>query len=1506
MAKLRWWILGIAASPLILFLLLTLLLYLPPVQRWAVGIATHYATEATGIDISIQDVRLRFPLDLQLGGVKAIQPNDSLPQKKDTLINAERIICEVQLLPLLDSNVQVDILEMKGVRLNTSNLISDCRVMGKVGRLFLNSHGIDLRRDTLLLNKASLADADLDICLSDTAKEDTTKTPNPDWIIRYQDVGIKNSRILVHMPGDTINIGADIASLTTRNGTINLQEQTYQIEAIDLNGSRVKYDNRFETKVKGLDFNHIDASEINLGIDSFYYRQPDIHLKVRACNAREKSGLAIATLSGDIHLDSARVIVRDIALQTASPDRKPCTTLKGNVNMELTTFSDTAPGVMKADVDGSIGKRDIMLIAGSSIPDDLVKRWPDLPASLRCSMEGNLRHCVIDELSFSVPSLATITANATLNDISNVSQMTAVAKFAIDAYGNNGKVRGNATFGMKRMEYAANLNVSNLNISHFMPGSGMGRFTGNITAKGNGTELFKPSTAINASASIGSFTFGKYNLAGSDVSMSLRNGIAHAKIKTVSDILKTDISLDGKVLRNSISANVNADIHNIDFYALRITKRPLSLSFNGNIDVQTDMRDSHSLSGRIGNICITDTARTFTPNDIVAEVFTRPDSTHATVACGDFMLNGNFDTGYKRLMSFANGIVSEVERQISERIIDETTLRRILPRGTITIRSGKENPIARMLASLGYPFANLDTDLSVSSERGINGYVTADTLVAKDVQLDNIDLQFAGDEEQLAYRLCVNNGPDNPNFAFNASVNGLLKENGTTLAVAIDDADGKRGIDMGISAMMEQDDIRISILDNPVIAYSPFRVNSDNYIVMSRDMRVSADVRLLGSNGTNLLIYTNDENEDVLQDITLSINNLDLGDVTSALPFMPRVTGKTNSDFHFILDTEKMSVSLDSDLRSLAVEGSNIGNISLQTVYMPQDDGSHYMDCALFKDGEEVATVRGKYYFEGADMIDGELTMTAMPMDIINGFVPDQIVGMKGIAKGKLSVKGYVSSLILNGTVNLSESSLISIPYGIELKMDKKDLTLVNSIVLFDDYNLTSSNNNPITVDGYFDFSSISNMVTNLHLKGNNVKIIDAKENRRSEAYGAAFVNFNAQLNGELSSLNVKANLDVLPSTNLYYILRDSPITTDNRLNELVTFTDFNSNQTPVVTKPVVKGMSMDLNINVRNDSHIVCWLNGNHTNYLDIYGNGELRMRYSYGELKMTGRYTFSQGEMKYSLPIIPLKTFKISQDSYIEFTGDVMDPKLSITATEETRANANVDGNEQTVPFICGVVISKTLNDMGLEFIISSPENSRIEEHINSLSKEERGKLAVAMLTTGMYLDSNSSSKLSMNSALNSFLQSGISNIAGSALKTLDLAIGLENNTTPEGTMSMDYTFKFAKHFWNNRLSVAIGGKISTGTQSAGKTPSVFDNVEVQYRLSDNSNQYLQAFYKHDVFDYLEGYLDHFGAGYIWKRKLQNFSDIFGRKKQPVPQPDADAEKADTEQADTVTISQ
>jgi hypothetical protein len=335
-----------------------------------------------------------------------------------------------------------------------------------------------------------------------------------------------------------------------------------------------------------------------------------------------------------------------------------------------------------------------------------------------------------------------------------------------------------------------------------------------------------------------------------------------------------------------------------------------------------------------------------------------------------------------------------------------------------------------------------------------------------------------------------------------------------------------------------------------------------------------------------------------------------------------------------------------------------------------------------------------------------------------------------------------------------------------------------------------------------------------------------------------------------------------------------------------VKFTDFSDTTQTVVQRPALNGFRMDMTLNMSNGAHIMAYLNADHSNYIDLMGGGTLRLQYTPADnLRLTGRYTLSNGEMKYSLPVIPLKTFTIQDGSYVEFTGDMMNPRLNLTATERTKAPVGREGEQsRNVTFDCGVVITKTLNDMGLEFIIDAPEDMSVSSELNAMAKEQRGKLAVTMLTTGMYLADGNTNAFSMNTALSSFLQSEINNITGNALKTMDLSVGLDNSTDATGQTHTDYSFKFAKRFWNNRLKVQIGGKVSSGNDAAqqnGQNQSFFDNVTMEYRLSPTSNQYVKLFYDQNSYDWLEGYTSKYGGGYIWKKKLQRLSELIKPQK-------------------------
>ena len=144
--------------------------------------------------------------------------------------------------------------------------------------------------------------------------------------------------------------------------------------------------------------------------------------------------------------------------------------------------------------------------------------------------------------------------------------------------------------------------------------------------------------------------------------------------------------------------------------------------------------------------------------------------------------------------------------------------------------------------------------------------------------------------------------------------------------------------------------------------------------MLSDDGRVSADLVLKAAAGNmGMRVYSNDKNEDALQDITVSMSRFNLDKVLSVIPYMPDITGIMDGDFHFIQTKEELSVSSNLKIDNMTYEKCPMGNVGSEFTYMPKSDGSHYVDAILTYEGDEVATVTGTYKSEGAGDLDAEV-----------------------------------------------------------------------------------------------------------------------------------------------------------------------------------------------------------------------------------------------------------------------------------------------------------------------------------------------------------------------------------------------------------------------------------------------------------------------------------------------------------------------------------------------------
>ena len=1522
MKKVFFWIGIILLSPVLLFLILSILLYWKPVQNWAVDLATEMASEATGLQVSIDEIDLDFPLDLGINGILVRS------QQGDTIADIRRVVADVQLWPLLSQQVVVNKLAIDDTRLNTLGLIADLQVSGTVGHLSTHSEGIDLKNGTVALNNTHLVDADLTILLSDTAATDTTTSATP-WAIAIDSISILRSRIDLHLPGDSMHITAAMGEASVHEGSINLSDGIYAVRSFRLAEGQLTYDLPYEPPVtEGIDYNHIALSDISIALDSIYYNAPHLSLKVSEAAMKEQSGLALTQLQGSVLMDSAGIRLPSLSLKTTHSN------IFTRAAVDFNVIDSIHPGQMDVDLKAQIGKHDLLLFMGM-MPEAFKTRWPDWPIAIDARLSGNMEQAEIDHIDVSLPTAFHLYANGQTARLTNPENLMAEIDLQAETYDlnfvtammdrqlaqriripNSLRLQGNvearngryATFVTAReaqgtlvvkgwynerlTSYDAYADIRNVNLRHFLPKDSLFELTATLSAKGQGTDFFSKAAWMEAEANVEHLRYAQYDADSLALTARLHDGHALASITGSNQLLRGNINADALLGTDHLVATIETDLRRLDLKALQVVENPLAIGLCGHIDVESNLKETHDVTGTIGDLYISDSVKTYRPQDVDLRLHTNTDTTLLRLQSGNFVLKADASGGYEQLIDQCAALADTIILMNDMRRIDQPAIKRNLPTARLYLTSGRDNPIANFLrTSSNIDFKDVAVDLTSSPLSGLNGDAHIFSLNADSTRIDTIQLHLRDTDNGLTYQGLVCNNRRNPQFVFRALLDGKLLEHGLVAGVRFYDDRDQLGLRLGMTADMIDDGIRFRFMpERPTIGYKEFNLNKDNYLLLHQNLRLEGKVDLIADDGTGVKIYSEQQDTTLLQDLTVSLYRFDLEKLTSVVPYMPRISGMLNGDYHLIMDREQqISVASDMSIANLIYEQSPIGNLGTEFVYLQREDGTHAVEGRLMLEDREIGNIKGEYKHEDAGYLDAAMTFERLPLMIGNGFIPDQLLGFEGFADGTVKIVGPLSRPIVDGEIELDSAFLFSKPYGVKLRFDNDPVRIQASKLKLENFTMYSYNDNPLNVMGDIDFSNLDRISMSVRMRAQNFQLINSKQTKESIAYGKAFVNFFASMNGRLDQLRMRGRLDVLGTTDLTYILLDSPLSTNNQMDELVKFTDFTDSTLTTVQKPTPDGLDVDMTISIDQGVHVLCALNIDQTNYVDLLGGGDLRMKYTNEGIAMTGRYTVGSGEMKYSLPVIPLKTFTIQDGSYVEFTGDPMNPRLNLTATERTKATVGKEGEQsRSVAFDCGVVITKTLMDMGLEFIIRAPEDMAVTNDLNAMSTEERGKLAVTMLTTGMYLADGNTSGFSMNSAFSSFLQSEINNITGNALKTLDLSVGLDNTTDASGNMHTDYSFKFAKRFWNNRLRVQIGGKVSTGTEMQGQNQSFFDNVTMEYRLSPTSNQYVKLFYNQNVYDWLEGYTGQYGGGYLWKRKMDKLTDIFKTgTQQPIPSP-------------------
>lgn len=1476
------------------------LLYVPPVQNLIRREVTAYASKATGMQIQVERIDLRFPLNLLVRGVEVIQ-------QPDTLLSLESLNVRVQAWPLLKGKVEVDEVTLSRVAFNSANLIDGMEIKGVLGRFFLQSHGVDLSNETAVINATELSDTHVQMLMNDTTTtpKDTTASAPVNWKVDLHQLKLKNVSFSMQLPADSMRMAAHIGEATIDDAQADLKNQFYGLKQFLLSGTSASYDTGAAKPVEGFDASHIAVRDVSIGLDSLLYKGRDMKAVIREFTMNERSGLSVTSLTGRAFSNDSIISVPGLKLQTPHSEID----LSAHTYWELVNIPTT--GRLSANLNAYIGKEDVMLFTGG-LPDSFKEAYPFRPLVIRAGTDGNLKEMQISRFTADLPgafslegggileNLAdSITRSGTiglkmktqnLNFLTGLSgevpngtlvipdSMNLVAQVDIKGpeYKANlhlkegqGAMNVNAALNTATEVYKADLKIDNLQLHHFLPKDSIYELSLSAAADGRGLDVMSYRSYAKLDLALDRLHYAQYHLSNVHLTGDLKGALVTANLTSDNELLKMTTDAEYNLAHSYPDGKVTVDVIRLDLHELGLMPEPMKrpLAFNLSAEARQNRVFTHFISG-------------------------------------DMKLNLSARSGVNPLISQSIRFVDVLMKQIDEKELNHAELRKALPTAVLSFSAGKENPLAYFLATKNISYHDASMKFGTAPDWGINGKAAVHALKVDTLQLDTVFFTVKQDTTLMKLRAGVINGPKNPQFSFSTTLTGEIRDRDAELLVDYKNGKGETGVLLGVNARPlfegqgKGNGIAFTLIpEKPIVAFQQFHFNENhNWIYLHKNMRVYANVDMWDEEGMGFRVHSMQGDTVSLQNIDVEIRRIRLQEITSVLPYFPEVTGLFSLEAHYIQTEKDLQLSAEASIDELTYERQRIGDIALGATWLPGEQGKQYLNAYLNHDQVEVLVADGKLLptRTGKDSLEVNTTLEHFPLRVANAFIPDQMVTLSGDMDGNLNITGSTEQPLINGELVLDSVAVFSSQYGARFVFDNRPVQIKNNRLLFDKFAIYTTSKNPFTIDGYVDFRDMSRPMANLNMLAQNYTLLDAKRTRESLVYGKVFADFRATVKGPLDGLNMRGNVSLLGNTDVSYVLTDSPLTVQDRLGSLVTFTSF-SDTTTVVRQEVptvsLGGLDMAMMVHIDPSVRVKVDLDASNDNRIELEGGGDLSMKYTpQGDLTLTGRYTLSGGLMKYALPVIAAKEFAIDNGSYVEWTGNPMDPMLNFKATDRIRASVSEgeNGGSRMVNFDVSVVVKNRLDNLSFAFDVSAPEDATVQNELTAMGAEERGKQALYIMVMKTYLGTGpigggggGLGKLNMGSALTSVLSSQINSLMGN-LKNASLSVGVEDHDDSEtGSKRTDYSFRYSQRLFNNRFQIVIGGKVSQGENATNDAESFIDNISLEYRLDRTGTRYIRLFYDKNYESVLEGEITETGVGIVLRKKLDKLSELFIFKK-------------------------
>lgn len=1329
-------------------------------------------------------------------------------------------------------------------------------------------------------------------------------------------------------------VGLDAKYIASNDTTELIDEATEQstpwtieVDSIDLSKSKAIYVLSGVKPVPGIDFSYIQVDSVDLRIASFYNQASDITIPIKWINATERCGVELqgkgifAINDGlmyfrqfDICTENSQLVV-DGLLGTAEKIENTKLTLVGDgtigvgdIAMMFPLYEPVFKGMpshdkVKIDVNVA-GAVDDMTINKLQV-DVAGRAYVDAKGYVANITDFNQARGIIDltgEILDADFVNAIITDDA--DDAFVLPVMTLSGKMnlnpgivdgVVKAHTANGDLALDAKWNNRKEGYNIDLLMTEFPIDAFLPRVGVENVSGRLVANGQYFNPFNSKMHTDAELQIDKIVYQGVEYDDVEVKIELKEQIA--QFIAQSHNLGADFTLNANCRfdESTFGWSMNADINSLDLYALGlIGQRATAMAlFNSRGELNIKDRKLRGML-QIDDLDWNSDSLSLSASDINTKLMATDSTINVALRNKDMFAflstNEQIDSIATKIERVTNVAITQIE----SRKIDVEQIQQAMPRFNLVVRAGSNNLLSEYLATTNQSFNRFT--LKASNDSMIN--IKANVLQYKlgTTAIDTINFNANQYDKILMYHAAIGNCPGTLDYFAHVSLEGYLADDLVSAHLQQQNIAGEEGYNIGALAQVGDSLVRFELFpETPMFAYKSWDINDDNFIEYNMaTYHIDANVEMKNAT-SSVNLYTEHnhgyDNVEHQEDVILKIKNLKLAELIAFNPYAPSIKGDLSADMRVNWGDGRLNGKGLLSLEDFAVGKEPVGTFVADLGVTTDKEGQIKADASLMVDGEKTMTLAG--YLNDSTNISPfmlDFSVIHFPLKVLNPILPQNVASLSGMLNGEMKITGSKDSPVFNGSLDFDSTAVMVMMTGTPLNFSNVKIPVVDNVVSFNDFAISGVNKNPLTVNGVVDITNLSSPKIDLKLKARDMQIVGSNKSRRADVYGKGFVDFDAKVKGNLSYLDVDASVNLLGGSNVTYIIPDatSAITSYNT-DDMVKFVRFSDTTVVNETQQKIETMALNLDVAliVSEGTTINVDLSADGKNKVQLQGNGTLN--YSLNELddsRLIGRYTINKGFVRYTPPLMSEKLFNFNDGSYVAFNGDMLNPILSLSAVDNIKANVTQEGQDsRLVDFDVKLSVTNTLDNMNVAFDLSTPDDISIANELSSMSAEQRASQAMNMLLYNVYTGVGAKGNTNLvGNPLYSFVESKLNTWAANNIGFVDISFGIDQyDKTKDGATSKatSYSYKVSKTLFNDRFKIVVGGNYSTDAEAdENYSQNLINDISFEYMLNRSGSMYVRLFRQVGFESILEGEITQTGVGFVYKRKLKSFRDLFKKK--------------------------